>query len=120
MAETVIVEAAEAAPAVPVVVEIDPPPTETVGEVATAVADAIARADEVDAIQQIAADERLADLERENAALRQSQAFRDGLDAGKEIAPEVIEEPPATVEDDEVVDQRTHAWFRPASEWRRK
>ena len=110
-------------PTVAPTVIVEGPPADHTPDVADAVADAveatadaIARVEETAAVEGIVSDVRIAELQAENDALRQSQAFRDGVDVGES---RVADEEPEVFVEDEVVAPTTHPWFRPMSEWRR-
>lgn len=110
-------------PTVAPTVIVETPPADHTPDVADAVADAveatadaIARVEETAAVEGIVSDVRIAKLQAENDALRQSQAFRDGVDVGES---RVADEEQEVYIEDEVVAPTTHAWFRPMSEWRR-
>ena len=108
VAPTVIVEAPEP--------DHTPDVADAVADAVEATADAIARVEETAAVESIVSDVRIAELQAENDTLRQSQAFRDGVDVGES---RVADEEPDVFVEDEVVAPTTHAWFRPMSEWRR-
>ena len=119
MSDTTVITVPDDTPPAPVIVTAPASEPENIAGVAEAVGDAIARADEADAVGELVADERAAQLELENADLKARLAFDEGVRAGEATAA-VVEVEPEVVVDDEVIAPQTHAWFRPMAEWRDK
>lgn len=120
MSDTTVITVPDDTPPAPVIVTAPASEPENIAGVAEAVGDAIARADEADAVGELVADERAAQLERENAELKARLAFDEGVRAGEATAAVATDVEPEIVVDDEVIAPQTHAWFRPMNEWRDK